>query len=168
MLKLKDPFDICRIWGDRLRAVYLPFIRYVPTPWIMRLHPFDVPTVGLFIEVPQADAGASWHWVNLCDQIPAREFIYSKRDLHRALVSYGSMADHKLRPLGYVRFRLIARGLFSLRFLAQYVWEWQPNRGCYEPSGEPWIIWPPVNELPEEVRRGAKLSGQLPDDEPLP
>ncbi|MEU5149765.1 hypothetical protein AB0G42_21610 [Streptomyces yangpuensis] len=133
-----------------------------------KLHPFDMPTVGLFIEVPESDAGTAWHWVNLCEQIPAREYVYSKRDLYRSLVSYGSLAAYKLRPLGYVRFRLIARGLFTMRFLAEYVWEWKPCAGAYEPVSDPWIVWPPINELPEEVRRGAKLTGQLPGDEPLP
>lgn len=149
-------------------AYGLPAVtRYVPHLWIMRPDLFALPTVGLFIEVPEADAGTAWHWMNLCDQVPAQEFVYSKRDLYRALVSYGSMAAYKLRPLGYTKFRLIARGLFTMRFLAEYVWEWKPRQGCYEPVSEPWIVWPPISEIPEEVRKGAKATGQLPGDEPL-
>lgn len=133
----------------------------------MRRNPplFELPTVGLFIEVPEADTTKSWHWVPLCNSVPAREHIYSKRDLHRSLLSYGSVAAYTLRPLGYPKFRIIARGLFTLRHLAEYVWEWKPCAGAYEPTTEPMILWPPVNELPEEVRKGAKATGQLPGDD---
>lgn len=129
-------------------------------------HPFALPTVGLFIDVPKADAGTSWHWEGLCDTVPAREYVYSKRDLYRVLVSYGALAAHTLAPQGYPKFRIIARGLFTMRLLAEYVWDWKPCQGRYEPVAEPWIYWPPVDELPEEVRKGAKATGQLPSDGP--
>lgn len=132
-------------------------------------HPFALPTVGLFIEVPEADAACparSWHWVPLGDQVPAREYVYSHRDLYRTLLSYGSLVGYTLRVSNHPKFRIIAKGLFTLRFLAEHVWDWKPQAGAYEPVDEPWILWPPLGELPEEVRKGAKATGQLPSDAP--
>lgn len=130
-------------------------------------HPFAVPTVGLFVEAPAPNQGCpqgSWRWARIEHLVPAREYIYSKRDLCRCIRSYGPVLAYSLANGGPDRFRIVARGLFTMRFLAEYVWRWQPHEGRYVPAGAPWIVWPPLNELPAEVRLGAKRTGQLPGD----
>jgi len=83
------------------------------------------------------------------------EYVYSARDLRRAVLAYGTAAAVALKPTQHPRFRIIARGLFTGRFLAEYVWQWVPLAGRYEPPTDPLVVWPEVHELPVEVVRGA-------------
>lgn len=125
---------------------------------------YDRPTVALRVEVPEPKPNnpdpSAWRWHALEDVPPGCEYIYSERDLWRALLVYGAAASTCLKPTAHPRFRIIARGLITGRFLAEYVWQWDPFIGRYVPPTEPLIVWPQVHELPPEVVKGALATHQ--------
>lgn len=139
------------------RLNYLPKVRTVsPKPT------YDRPTVAFRVEVPKTapDSPDAWRWYRLKGVPAGCEYIYSARDLRRAVLVYGATAAEYLKPTTHPRFRIIARGLITGRFLAEYVWTWRPIVGRYEPPTEPLIVWPATHELPPEVVRGALATRQ--------
>jgi len=134
-----------------------------PTPRIWPVkNPYDRPTVSLRVQVPEPNPGNpnAWRWGSLYGVAVGYEYVYSERDLRRAVLVYGRAADVLLKPTRYPRFRIIARELFTGRLLAEHIWCWEPIAGDYVPPTEPLIVWPDVHALPAEVVRGALATHQ--------
>jgi hypothetical protein len=90
-----------------------------------------------------------------CSHDNPEEYVYTAHDLDRVLRSYGQLwAYTGARTMSANRFRLVARGLFSLRVLGTYTWTWNATYGRYEPESEPWNIF--------DQRCAERISGRVP------
>lgn len=124
---------------------------------------FDLPTVEIALDVPKGclsePHSQDWQWIP-CTQIqPAREYVYTPRELCRVMRQYGELGAVTLRPSSYPRFRLRARGLVSGTMLGHAVWVWDALAGRYALQGDLWITWPKPEDMTPEQK--AAIAGRV-------
>ncbi|MFE6159838.1 hypothetical protein ACFQ7F_13105 [Streptomyces sp. NPDC056486] len=103
-------------------------------------------TVELRVEVPQR-SGVGWRWAESEELSPAgEEPAYSKRDLRRVMLAYGTLVAQLVSRGGPSAFRVTAWGKYSKRTIGAYEWAWDSAWGKYMPKGDPWVIWDAISE----------------------
>lgn len=103
---------------------------------------YATPTVELWIET-YADVpnrGLRWSSFGL-DNPAAREFVYSERDMHRVMLTYGRLAAEVFLRDGPSEFRIRAYTIIGWLTRALYSWAWDVELDQYRPLTEPWVVW---------------------------